>query len=358
MVRFFVKHKFWVIQFFAWGLIGMIFLSQGDNQDHPLDKLFMVLTVFLSGLLATSLHRWFLKKWIGFGSLDLKKVLSTVGLVLLSSIIYAGLFMGFAALSGYLLTAFEIPKAISKEKPNEFLKAIFFVIPIIIILGWTGFYFGVKTFIKYNNDRVERLKLRDKVKKEQLNTLKGHMNVKFMARTLKSIKELMLVDVKKSRLMLTELSELLRYSLTKNAVDTVELNEELEVVRIFIDLTNLDKPFNLFVDPNKDESIIHLEIPPMLLLNFVELCSKELSLGKEPQELMVSLKNGVLLIEVSGELQSKLTKEDSLIQKSVEQRLRLLYGKSGLLKYDSKNGLETWSMELPIQAQNEITLVV
>ena len=358
MVRFFVKHIFWVIQFFAWGLIGLIVLSQGDNHDHPLDKLFMVLTVFLSGLLATSLHRWFLRKWIGFGSFDFKKVFITIGLLLLSRLIYTGLFMGFAALSGYLLTAFEVPKAISKEKPNEFAKAIFFVIPFIILLGWTVLYFGIKTFVNYNNARIHRLKLREEVKKAQLNTLKGHVNAKFMARTLNCIKELMLVDVKKSRLMLTELSELLRYSLTKNTVDTVDLNEELEMVRIFIDLTNLDKPFTLFVDPNKDESILYLGIPPMLLLNFVELCSKELWLGDKPSEMHITLENGMLFFEVEGGNQNISEKEGNLIRKSIEQRLWLLYGHNALLKNGLRNGRHVWAMMIPSIIQNEITTVV
>lgn len=358
MVRFFVKHIFWVIQFFAWGLIGLIVLSQGDNHDHPLDKMFMVFTVLLSGLLATSLHRWFLKKWIGFGSLDLKKVLITFGLVLLSSLIYAGLFMGFAALSGYLLTAFGVPKSVNVDKPHSLIKVLLFVLPFIILFVWTSFYFGIKTFIKYNNDRVERLKLRDKVKKEQLNTLKGHVNAKFMARTLKCIKELMLVDVKKSRLMLTELSELLRYSLTKNAIDTVALDEELEMVRIFIDLTQMEKPFNLLVRFGDDESLSYQMIPPMLLLNFVELCSKELWLGDKPSEMYITLENGMLFFEVEGENQNIFEKEDSLIRKSIEQRLWLLYGHNGLLKNGLRNGRHVWAMMIPSIIQNEITTAV
>lgn len=335
--------------------MGLIVLLQGNINDHPLEHLFLFLTIMLSGILATSLHRWFLKKFIEFGTLTLRKVLIAFGFVMLSAVVYGGLFFSFAVFSGYLLSALGVPETGSAEKPAPFLKAILFVLPFFILFAWTCLYFGIKTFVNYNNARIQRLKLRDEVKKAQLNTLKGHVNAKFMARTLKNIKELMLIDVKKSRLMLTELAELLRYSLTKNAIDTVELHEELEMVRIFIDLTNMDKPFNLIIDTNIDKSMINIAIPPMLLLNFVELCTKEISLSNEPYELVITFKNRLLQFEVAGDIISTSSKAGELIRKSIEQRLRLLYGQSELLNSDHSNGQGKWRMGLPVQIQNEIT---
>jgi len=354
MVKFLTKNVFWVIQVIAWGLLGLIVLLQGSIFDHPLEHLFIFLTIMLSGILATSLHRWFLKRYIEFGKLTLKKVLVTFGFVILSAVVYGGLFFGLSVLAGYVMAALGLPETTNDGNVSPVLKVFLFILPFFVLFAWTCLYFLIKALINYNKARVKRLKLRDEVRKAQINTLKGHVNPKFMVGTLRNIKELMLTDVKKSRLMLTELSELLRYSLVKNAVDTVELKEELEMVRIFIDLTKMDRPFNLIIDSNLDKSMFNMEIPPMLLLNFVELCTKEISLNNEPQKLLVILENSLLQFEVAGEEKSTSEKAGDLIRKSMEQRLRLLYGENASLSCEYNDGQKKWRMRFPVPNQNEI----
>ena len=96
--------------------------------------------------------------------------------------------------------------------------------------AWLVTYLVIKLLLKLNRDRIERLELNTTLKQAQLNTLKGQINPHFMFNSLNNIRGLMLEDVEKSREMLTKLSEILRYSLTKNNVDSIPVHEELEVV--------------------------------------------------------------------------------------------------------------------------------
>ena len=83
------------------------------------------------------------------------------------------------------------------------------------------------------------------LKQAQLNTLKGQINPHFMFNSLNNIRGLMLEDVERSREMLTKLSEMLRYSLTKASNNAIALSEELEMVENYIELSKIqfeDRP--------------------------------------------------------------------------------------------------------------------
>jgi len=221
----------------------------------------------------------------------------------------------------------------------------------IIIFGWTVLYFSIKGLRKLNSQQIARLQLRDNVKQAQLNTLKGHINPQFMFTTLNNIKGLMLEDVPQSREMLTKLSEMLRYSLTKNNVNAISLEDELEMVMHYIDLSKIQYGDRLSFSSEINGDSRSITIPPMLILNLIENATKngvfQLQHGGGVQ-LSIMPSDGFLTLSVThSQNQLKNKSYDFEIQK-IKQRLRLLFKENAIFRMETEEDHTVIRIVLPI----------
>ncbi|MGB7393511.1 MAG: histidine kinase [Pricia sp.] len=358
MENFFQKQAFWIIQVLAWSAFGIFTTIVGLNFEHPLNLFFLLVSVFIAGFLATSIHRWLLKNYAAREKWSSEKIWTISGIIFLSTTLYFFLLYTFGFVSGYLSAYLQIPDTYIPKPPRLSGQLFLFVVGFIFITLWTILYFGIKTLISYNIARIQRLRLRDQVKKARLNTLKGHINIKFLVQVLRKIKELMLTDIPKSRKMLTELSELLRYSLTKNAIDWSELAEELEIARKYLNLKYMDLPSVPDIDYDAALLSKPIEIPPMLLLNFVEfsyegMTQDETSDGAGPMRI-ISENNGILFKFIRGG-HASISVESKRLQGIIEQRLRLLYGKEAAFRVEREFERSIFSMLFPITVEKEKT---
>src|SRR5690606_39358999 len=108
------------------------------------------------------------------------------------------------------------------------------------------------------------------VQTELIDTLKGHVKTHSMFNSLNNIRGLKLEEVERSREMLTKLSEILRYSLTKNKLNDIPVEEELEMVDHYIDLSKIQFEDRLKFTKRVDPDTLELDIPPMLIQLLVE----------------------------------------------------------------------------------------
>jgi LytS/YehU family sensor histidine kinase len=189
---------------------------------------------------------------------------------------------------------------------------------------------SVKIAVKLNANRLERSELNATLKQAQLNTLKGQINPHFMFNSLNNIRGLMLEDVERSRDMLTKLSEMLRYSLTKNDVEAIALEEELEMVENYIALSKIQLEDRLTYTKTVDARTLALNIPPMIVQLLVENAVKHgisnLKSGGEVH-LSTSMEASLLCIKVVNTGKLQITPNSTQLGlKNIQQRLRLLYG--------------------------------
>ncbi len=209
---------------------------------------------------------------------------------------------------------------------------IFILNYFIYFIVWTVFYVAIKGFMELNKSRETRLQLESNLKESQLNTLKGQINPHFMFNSLNNIRGLMLEDVHRARNMLTSLSETLRYSLTKSNVNSIALEDELEMIENYIDISKIQFENRLQFETNIDKTSLNTQIPPMIIQMLVENAIKHgISNLKEggTVSLINEIKDGQLLIEVTNT--GKLSNSEDSTQlglKNIKQRLELLYGEA------------------------------
>ena len=199
-----------------------------------------------------------------------------------------------------------------------------------VLSVWYFFYSNVAFLEKVNNFDKEKLLLESTLKESQLNVLKGQINPHFMFNSLNNIRGLILENPAKSREMITRLSEMLRYSLTKSEINTIALDEEIEMVENFIAISKIQLEDRLQFVAEIAEDSKRLQIPPMIIQMLIENAVKHgISQLKEGGVVLLKIKmeNADLHIEVNNT--GQLSQEKSTTQmglKNIQGRLRLLYG--------------------------------
>ena len=320
------NYIFWVLQLLGWGFINSVSIFVVKGLSPQLLLYSVVMGTFL-GIFSTSLLRWYLKRSVQFESFGGKDFIKILVSFLLTALVFGAL----NTLFGFLYVKFG--PTLTEAEHNMFKNydniGIQVLNSLFLIGAWTVTYLVIKLLLKLNQDRIERLELNTHLKQAQLNTLKGQINPHFMFNSLNNIRGLMLEDVEKSREMLTKLSEILRYSLTKNNINAISVREELEVVDNYIDLSKIQFENRLEFVKNVEANTLDIQIPPMIIQLLVENAIKHgISNLKRGGAITLNIKKeeAILVIEVRNTGKLQITKDSTQLGlKNIEQRLKLLY---------------------------------
>ena len=152
--------------------------------------------------------------------------------------------------------------------------------------------------------------------------------------------------------MITRLSEMLRYSLTKNDVNAIELSDELEMVDNYVAISKIQMEERLLFEKTIDVNLNGIKIPPMIIQMLVENATKHgISNLKNGGIIKLNIKQKAkkLLIEVcnSGKL-SIDSKSTQLGLKNIQQRLALLYKGDASFNLEEKKSHVVAKIQIPL----------
>ena len=321
--------SFWTVQLLSWG--GLVFIAYAftpNIEGYKQGKFFFysLVATFIIGLVTTGILRGYLKRILNFDNFDSRQVVKIMVAILIVSLLYFGMSYAF----GYGIGKYSPDQMQIPDMYKDMGLGLAFFNSIFTMTGWTIFYLAVKIAFKLNANRLERSELNATLKQAQLNTLKGQINPHFMFNSLNNIRGLMLEDVEKSRDMLTKLSEMLRYSLTKNDVDAIALAEELEMVDNYIALSKIQFEHRLVFKKEIEKDTLGMQIPPMIIQLLVENAAKH-GISKLKSGGTITLKtekdNENLVIRVINTGKLMIAENSTQLGlKNIRQRLRLLYG--------------------------------
>ncbi|CAL2101972.1 Histidine kinase [Tenacibaculum sp. 190130A14a] len=196
---------------------------------------------------------------------------------------------------------------------------------------WFVSYTALNLYTEVEEAKLKNMTLQTTLKESQLNILKGQINPHFMFNSLNNIRGLMLEDTNKAREMLTSLSETLRYALRQNAITSIALEDELEMVEKYLDLSKIQFEDRLQYEKHIDTSSLSIQIPPMLIQMLIENAIKHgISNIKEGGKvtLYTEIRTNKLCIKVTnpGRLRKKFDGTQVGVE-NIKNRLELLYGK-------------------------------
>ena len=136
----------------------------------------------------------------------------------------------------------------------------------LIYFIWMVLYFAYHYFIEYNN----ALKHEAAIREIELNNLKSQLNPHFIFNSLNSIRALVDENPANSKKAITQLSNILRNSLTSDKDRLTTLSEELKVIKDYLGLERIRYEERLNVSIDVDQDVNSWLIPPLMLQTLVE----------------------------------------------------------------------------------------
>ena len=337
------KERFYVLcQGLGWGFFlalqvtFTLLFAKGEDARDPLSSIASITMVAALGLLITHYSRRLLTRW-GWKQLGWRALGPRVlGFASVQSLVWSIIGYGYSLL---LYLTLHCPWT-SKYSP----VLIFFISWIngaSLLTGWLCIYFFYHLFDRFNRSEIERLRLATTVKESELRALKSQVNPHFIFNSLNSLRALIDEDPARARQSVTQLSNLLRYSLQSGQFETVPFEDELRVVNDYLALEQVRHEERLRVRLDVAPETLGLPVPPMLLQTLVENAVKYgIATRPEGGEIAIIARcvGGALSIQVTnpGSLTAPAAPARSASTgmglRNAADRLRLLFGERASLQ--------------------------
>lgn len=204
----------------------------------------------------------------------------------------------------------------------------------------------------------EKAQLQVQNKDMQLNLLKSQINPHFLFNTLNSISTLVGVSKEKARKVISQLSNVIRYTLETGEHRFVPLIDELQFIDNYLKIQQVRFSENFEVQKHIDEDCLQMNIPPMVLQPLIENAVKYgvgQSEGKGKIEINILKKDDRILFKITdngpGIHASKVMDGNSSMgigNINTDKRLRNIYGEKSGLQIDARNDGFSVSFYIPI----------
>ena len=123
---------------------------------------------------------------------------------------------------------------------------------------------------KRRKNEFHAAQMETKLAHTQLEALKAQLQPHFLFNTLNTISGLMFEDVYAANKMITQLSDLLRFSLEKTNQQEISLKDELDFVGIYLNIQKTRFKDRLMVELDIPPETLNANIPSMLLQPLTE----------------------------------------------------------------------------------------
>ena len=259
------RYLFWTLQLGGWGSWAITFYLGVLVWSEPPDlyAIYLPIVSTLGMLITLGLRALYHALWE-------KDIVWRVLAVLVGS------FFGGAAWMACRVVIFRnlFPMAPKKDIPEGMEFWSHFegtTSAFMVMLVWSVLYFGIKFYLIAQEEQQRRLKATAMAHEAQLKMLHYQLNPHFLFNTLNAISTLILdKDTALANTMVTRLSRFLRYSLDKDPMLKVTVAEEVDALKLYLDIEKVrfDErlQLNFDIDPEASKALM----PSLLLQPLVE----------------------------------------------------------------------------------------
>ena len=224
----------------------------------------------------------------------------------------------------------------------------FLMLAFISVLGWIWFYLQTQQKDESRKADVEKLS-----KEAELYSLRQQLQPHFLFNSLNSINALIGSEPSKARTMVQQLSDFFRGTLGRQESHKVTLTEELEQLKLYLEIEKVRFGHRLKTEVFMDEKTIEHMIPSLLLQPIVENAIK-FGLYDVTGDVLISIQadavDGDLRICVENPYDPETTPSKKGVGfglSSIERRLYLLYGRSDLVTIHKENSKFRTCLQIP-----------
>ncbi|HVF96464.1 MAG TPA: histidine kinase [Flavisolibacter sp.] len=325
MMKSFRLSRYWVFQAGGWGLFALInvFFIWLFHRFEP-NSLQRTLFFIEVGIIFSH----FMREVILRSSLMLRDLRQQIVTFILLTI-------AFSFFITCIVSPFEQLYRLRTDadgQPLSYLSLFVtnFISFIPLLLMWNAIYFMYHFIIKTRKQELDTIKLEALVRQLELNTIKAHINPHFIFNSLNGIRALIDENPQQARTAVTQLSSILRSSLSAEKAETVALEQELKIVNDYLALESMRFEDRLKISFEVDDKTLNSPVPPMMLQTLVENAIKH-GISKQMKGGIIRIVSDIkqnqheLLVQNTGHLNG-YSKSGGFGISSTKDRLNLLYG--------------------------------
>lgn len=189
-------------------------------------------------------------------------------------------------------------------------------------------------------------------KDAELAQLRQQLQPHFLFNSLNSINALVVSQPKKAREMVLQLSEFLRGTIRKDSQKWISLEEELNYLKMYLDIERIRFGHRLEVDFSIDEAFYQIKLPQLLIQPLVENAIKHGLYGVTGEvkiEIFGKKEASYFVLEVVNPFDQGSTPSEGtgFGLSSVERRLFLLFGRKDLIESIAEADLFKVRLKIP-----------
>jgi two-component system, LytTR family, sensor histidine kinase AlgZ len=227
-------------------------------------------------------------------------------------------------------------------------------IPYLAAVGLLLYFLSVAlhyVLLAMRDSREAAIQARD----AELRALKAQVNPHFLFNSLNSIAALAVSDPPQAREMCILLSDFLRRTLGMGEKQNISWEEELQLVRAYLDIEHIRFGARLRVEMQVDETCAHCQVPPLLLQPLVENAVKHgIATMVEGGIIRVSsrVEEGLLQVRIenSYDAEAPAPRHQGLGLRNVRDRLETSFGSAARLTTQADHNVFRTEMILPCPA--------
>jgi two-component system, LytTR family, sensor kinase len=252
------NRAFWVLQSIGWS--GFFILRSLSGLANSMGAMFVVHTLLLTAtgysltLLMASLYRRLITMraiWT---------VIISLGTVMLAS-------AAFSFIETWSYSTFLRPDA--KPVGVEYFGAI--ILDFSLLAAWSALYYGINYYLLLEEEIDQRARLESQASTAQLAMLRYQLNPHFLFNTLNSISTLVLLkQTERANAMLSRLASFLRYTLVNEPTAKVTLVQEVETLKLYLEIEKMRFEDRLRPHFKIDGDAIGARLPSLLLQPLIE----------------------------------------------------------------------------------------
>ena len=339
---------YWLLQVLGWGsfaFVNVFFASLSEGISPLQTWAFVALAAFY--LLSTHGFRLLIKSydWFHIGIIRLiAQVLVGVGLLAISNV----------------LAQVLINLAFGTLNPGFDFRALVISVNLFVSFLYYGFWVLLYFVFHFLDNYNTTLRYEAKINEIRLNHLKSQLNPHFIFNALNSVRALVDEDPAKAKSAITQISNMLRFSLMMDKKQVIDLADELATVKDYLALESIRFEERLQVEYQIEDGSYAYKIPPMMLQTIVENAIKHgISNLVKGGLIEIKCREGLqdeLYIQVKNSGQyaplpvGKQRDEDGHGIDNTQQRLYLLYGNLASFRiFDSGDQFVITEIKIPKQ---------
>jgi len=252
------NRAFWILQSAGW--TGYFILRALSGVANAMGAMFVVHTLLLTatGYSLTLLMGSLFRRLITMRALY-TVILSVAAVVLASA--------AFSIIETWSHSTFVDPG--SRPAGIKYFGAI--LLNFALLAAWSALYYGINYYLLLEEEIDQRSKLESQASTAQLAMLRYQLNPHFLFNTLNSISTLVLLkQTERANAMLARLSSFLRYTLANEPTAKVTLAQEVETLKLYLEIEKMRFEDRLRPHFRIDASTIGTRLPSLLLQPLIE----------------------------------------------------------------------------------------